>query len=273
VPNAISRTSKASLCSLCLLCSTLVAPSIAQAGDLFITTEVLLEEQGTNAEVLGFLFGADSTSSLSFTSFVDPSGNSFSYSTVAGSHYLGQRISLTGSGTIDASGNYDVTASLDLGGTLLQIAGKETVSPDGHIVTSEKDETNKDVKTGDTHYKGEIGQPNDTSKIVEGWQTDAKGEHVSKSDFGGTDKYDKTTDDWVFTIVPNDLQQQNPPPFVFSFGFSPAGGGDGTFTATISTVPEPPTITLSLLSTLVLLTYFRLRQAPRQTLTSKVSVR
>lgn len=251
---------------LCLLGPMLVASPITRAGDLLTTTEILLEEQGTKAYVLGYYFGADPHSPLSFTSFVDPSGNSFSYATVPGSTYLGQSLSLAGSGTLDQNGNYDVSATLDFGGKILQIIGKEKESADGHTVQSDDNTSFGGKKTGDTHYLGTIKQPNNTSDITEGWMTDENSDHISKSDFGGTDKLNKDGD-WEFTIVPKFANQASPPPSIFSTGFTPVNGGAGDFTVTISPVPEPPAVTMLLLGVLIL-AFCRKRVTSGLTLTS-----
>lgn len=247
------------LLSIAFLFGTIVAGSaVARADLLTTTTELLFEEQGTSAIVLGSTFGADPRSPLSFTSFIDPSGSSFSYATISGSTYLGQSLTISGSGMLDA-GNYDVSASINLGGAILQILGKETVkeNPDGSVtITSDKDKIEDGKKTGDTHTETRLtGLGGDDPKShADGHLTEPDGTTTPDSDFSADDTWNKKTKKWEwdghFDVM------GGPVPDVFSSGFTPAEGGAGTFT-TIITAPEPSTLKLFLPGLLILLVCLR----------------
>jgi hypothetical protein len=204
----VNGGAKALLYPVFLFAACVGPSSVARADLLSITTEVLFEEQGTTALSLGSVFGADATSPISFTSFVDPSGTSFSYATVPGSMYLGQSLTITGSGTLN-TGNYHVSASINLGGIVLDILGEEQVIPivdeKSVEIISDKDEMKKGKKTGDTHsdiVETGLGGDNPMS-AGKGHRTKADGTEEDGTGWKGKDKWNKKTEEWDWTIFPD----------------------------------------------------------------------
>jgi hypothetical protein len=239
-------------------------------ADLLTTTEIMIEHQATSALVLGSMFGPDPSSPLSFLSFVAPSGDSFSFATVAGTTYLGQDLALSGSGAVDSTGSYDVLTNIKLGLAELQIFGKEVrkENEDGTVeFTSDTDDTDKDgKKTGDSHSVLTITPDSSgrhTSKFV-GYLTDKDGKKIPKSDLRGADRWNTKTKEWDILTSPDFPGEPGSPPVIASQGLSPEDGGPGTFTTTISAVPEPSALILAVTGAPLGLVYAWWRQrAPR----------
>jgi hypothetical protein len=99
----------------------------AQAGPLSAITEVtetMMEVQGAEASLIGRLFGSDPKSPLSFTSSMDFTNYTFSFSLNPGSTYLGNSITLSGSGSGNATtGVFTWSTTGSLAGTLLGGSG------------------------------------------------------------------------------------------------------------------------------------------------------
>jgi hypothetical protein len=239
-------------------------------ADLLTATEMMIEHQATSALVLGAMFGPDQSSPLSFQSFVAPSGDSFSFATVAGMTYLGQDLAMSGSGAVDSTGSYDVLTNIKFGLAELQIFGKEVrkENPDGSIeFTSDDDITDRDgKKTGDFHavytiVRDDTGRH--TSKRV-GYLTDKDGKKIPNSDFAGVDRWNTKTKEWDLLTSPDFPGEPGSPPVIASLGLSPEDGGPGTFTTTISAVPEPSALTLAVTGAPLGLVYaWWRRRAPR----------
>lgn len=64
-------------------------------------TEVLMQSQGTDAELIARLYGPDPGVSLLFTSNVDPAASRYDYALASGSTYPGQPLVLAGSGAVN----------------------------------------------------------------------------------------------------------------------------------------------------------------------------
>ena len=95
---------------------SLLSPPASAARLATEAIDVLKEAQGADTAFIGRYFGPDQDSVLSFNSNIDPSGNSFNYSLVPGSKYLGLDTTLSTSGNFNSSTNaWDVVSlgSLD----------------------------------------------------------------------------------------------------------------------------------------------------------------
>jgi len=236
---------------LIALCGLLDRPQAAKAGSIDLTTEVMIEEQSTDAYFLGGFFGVDPDSLLAFTSFVDPSTASFTYSTVLGTMFLGQSLTLTGSGTVDGSGNYDVAANGDLGGFLFQILGKEKIidNGDGTTTVISDDDVNdaEGNKISDKHFMETV---TDTTSSGVAWLTNADGSEKTGSRRNFKDEL--VDGEWKTTILPDPSLGSSPSPIVVSSGYSPPGGGAGSFTTSIMTT-EPSQFSLLLIGAFCLI--------------------
>ncbi len=230
------------------LLGALVTASPRARADVVLSTEIMIGEIGTDVTMLGYDRGIDPTATLSFTSFVDPSGSSFQYATVPGTTYQGQSFSLTGTGTVDANGVYAVSATFNFGGIVSTLAGDETTKQEDDGSTSEtsnEDERDKNGnKTGDSHtftsYKN-----NKSTKFFD--HTDANGK-IDKSSISN-DSYNPDTGEWIDTGLPDVLFDPHPLPGYTAIGFSPLAGGEGSFTTVLFVAtPEPSTLSLVLVA-------------------------
>jgi hypothetical protein len=122
-----ARSSCLGLGTLWLLL-TIASPS--RAGFVGID-EIMLSAEQCDAAFLGSVFGPGGTSPLSFTSSVNVSANTFSYTLNPGSTYLGQAISLTTTGYYDATNSiWNWSSSGSLGTTSWNNIGSETITGD-----------------------------------------------------------------------------------------------------------------------------------------------
>jgi len=87
-----------------------------------LAIEAMITAQQYDAAFIGFQFGSSSNSHLNYSSYVDPSGQSFSFGLNSGSTYLGQPITLSASGTLDpATQMWKVSSSGSYAGTPWQV--------------------------------------------------------------------------------------------------------------------------------------------------------
>src|SRR5947209_18395351 len=78
-------------------------------------TEAMMISQGQDAMSMGIVFG-DALGSLTFSSAIDPTGKTFSYTSDAGQTFGGKSFSLTASGAFStATGDYTLSASGSIG--------------------------------------------------------------------------------------------------------------------------------------------------------------
>jgi hypothetical protein len=210
--------------------------------DVFLASEALSLELTNNLGLLGYNFGADPNSPLTFTTFVNPTGSAFSYTSISTS-YNGQNFALTGSGTIDAGGNLAVSASGFLGAESLASAGDGTamLALDGSFLVSihmqyknpkhgndrnAKESGTRDASTNTGYYT--------TLRLVMGKPVEEK---IPDSDFKSTDFYDK---DGKYHESETPITNfSTPVPQLDMAGLLPRDGGGGSLTATIAPVPEP----------------------------------
>lgn len=98
------------LCSLCYVLPANAASAFA------IANEIMMYEQSQDLSYIADRFGVDPASPLSFTTYVDPAGHSFTYSLKSGSTYQGRPIVLTVSGALTPERYWDVSSSGSYGG-------------------------------------------------------------------------------------------------------------------------------------------------------------
>jgi len=209
-----------------------------------VATELMIENQTSNAAFIGAMFGADPSSALNFTSNVDPSGNSFSYTLTPGSTYLGQNATLSGTGSFDPSMTVmTFSSSGSLGSNAWSTSGTDTIAPiAGGYTDSSMLALAAPANFNDTHREITIGTV--TSKAV-GYLTN-NGVEIPGSSFNETDSINPFTGKWR---IDWEVKSTVSSLIGGSEGLSPAAGGAGAFTMI---VPEPSSIVLLLFAILAL---------------------
>jgi hypothetical protein len=216
-------------------------------------TEVLMHAQAADASLIARMFGTDPLSPLSFITTVDPLGRSFSYATTTGAMYLGQPISLSGSGTLGGATNtWAWTSNATVGATswsatgTANIVGDPTLALDWQaiIIPPLPPPLAFDLSGGVRLIRaGPLGLSRGTLTLTFGT--------VPIGSVVVTDFYNPFTRRWrVLSVgfqvasVPSDPRGNFRPFRIESDGQSPGTGGAGSFTTTISAVPEPSTAAL-----------------------------
>lgn len=233
-------THKIFYCALAMLVFSMAATPAARAAtpqQIELLTHLMIENQGDNAGFLGLMFGPDPGSPLNFSSNVDPSGTTFSFSTNPGTTYQGQSLSLSGSGTFNPSMDVlTLSSSGTLGSDSWTTSGTETITGSGDIISST---ANFDLfnaaqqKAGDKERVATLYDRTNGTSVDIGVYTDKDGKPIPGGLFTSTDKYNKATGEWEFKETPAGGLNFA----VASQGFSPLTGGTGTFVASV--VPEP----------------------------------
>jgi len=104
-----------------------------------VATEVMMH---TQADVAGFIatqFGVDPNSSLSYSTYVDPGGQSFTFSLNSGTTFLGQPLALTESGTfVPSTRTWNMSGSALYGSTPWTLTSSLvlTTGPNASVLTS-----------------------------------------------------------------------------------------------------------------------------------------
>jgi hypothetical protein len=121
-----------SIFALFLIVGGLTAPAKADPiTPTVLLTEMLTQDMAENTGFLEILFGADQTSPITFSIFVDPVNLLFSFSTRPGTTYLGQSLVLGGSGSLNSTmGITSLSASGMLGSFAWTTAGSYQLTGD-----------------------------------------------------------------------------------------------------------------------------------------------
>src|SRR6516225_1057442 len=114
---------------------SLMASSIFQSRQTFAgfvsadgVTDTMMEYQSEQLMMIGHVFGADGASPLSFSSTVDAAAMTYSFQLKLGSTYLGQSMTLAGSGVFDtATDTFDRSALGSLGAFHWTSAGTDAL--------------------------------------------------------------------------------------------------------------------------------------------------
>jgi hypothetical protein len=98
-----------------------------------LITELLMNDEVTNASLMALFLGPDFSSQVTYTTFVDRANLSFSFSSQTGSMYLGQSLNLSGSGVFDPNtGIMSLASSGALGLTQWSTSGQFFVTGDSN---------------------------------------------------------------------------------------------------------------------------------------------
>jgi hypothetical protein len=202
----------------------------------------MMDAEGANATLLGRLFGPDNGTVLSFTYSVDNVNETFSYSSMPGSTYLGQPFSLSASGDFNStSGLWEMSASGALGSTSLNGTGSGSVTDPPPIPTG-----TYSWLWGLLDYHASVSYSAVFSSVE---STASAGLSIAGTDvatFSGTD-LQKFGQGWTWTAGQIQIGGFNFD--ILSAGNDPAG----TFTTQITTVPEPTALNLISIGALSLL--------------------
>ena len=271
------RTTTQNLVSLVTIALALAAPQLGLAsnqaawGSLVVNslppaqlmTEAMMGTQGGDAGLIGMFLGADANAPLQFTSFVDPTNFTFSFSLTAGSTYMGQPMTLSGSGSFDPNtGSLSALSSGTFGAESFSVSDSETWTNTTDGIAGLGDQTlsvngSEKGRRVVTHRRFS----RDGTSEESGHYVDEHGHRIPGSDFQEPDDYDTPDDpDWDFGTR---RIREGGPYSVFSTGFSPLDGGAGSFTTTISPVPEPSSLLLVGSGMLGLAGLLRKRLLPR----------
>jgi hypothetical protein len=235
------------LAAMVATCFSFTGSQSTRAGNLppvAVVNEVMMEVQGAEAAYIGRTFGPDTSSPLSFTSNVDVAAQTFSFSLNGGSTYQGNSISLSGSGALDSStGLFDWSTTGFLGSSPLD--GSGTINPDPGIGGRWPPDGPIYV---DWHGQGSIGIDSQ-GHVTSSWSYQFTINDLIVSQGQGKDNLNlgiMIGNNWNWVLDP--VQVGDESFAIDTTGFTPPTGGSGAFTVTISSVPEPSTITLGCIS-------------------------
>jgi len=219
-------SSAATLALICAPGAVLAAPP--DPLDVATLTQLMIENQGNDMTLLGLGFGVDPSSPVDFTSLVDATGMSFSFTAVSGSMYKGQLVTLTGNGVFDPMTNIlSTTASIGLGGSTFADTGTLDLSAGSNFM-----QTTELTPPMPTPFFSE-DMTDDECMEKPGFFEDFcyyTNNHVKIPGSDYLSVVSMTGPNWTF---------RNTGVFdVSSVGTSPIDGGPGTFTTTLA-VPEP----------------------------------
>lgn len=205
--------------------------AVADTIDPLTLTQLMMEDEAQDSILLGSIFGADPASPIDFTSNVDITGMTFSYNSVPDSLYLGQTVSIDGTGSVDgATDTLTISSTIGLGAI--------TFSTDGTIAVNLAADPKTDSYTRTfPRFPVPGGMANDqecdslqfsSGRSLATCQYTLNG-RVFGTPFTEADM--NVAGAWNVTEGTDFVQ-------ITSTGFSPPTGGIGSFTTTITT-PEP----------------------------------
>ena len=146
------------------------------AGQL---TDLMVENQGDNAEFIAIVFGTDANSPLAFTSNVNSAGTLFTFS-LTPTLYRGQSMTLTGTGSYDSTTNIlQLSSSGSLGSTSWTTAGTAAVTFSGsdlNVLTNINFLNGGVEKSADVHAEGFVRADGTTGGF--GFDTDKNGDPI-----------------------------------------------------------------------------------------------
>ena len=212
-------------------CATTLTP-----GQL---TDLMVENQGDNAEFIALIFGSDASSPLTFSSNVNSAGTLFAFF-LAPTTYRGQSMTLSGTGSFDPTTNIlQLASSGSLGSSSWTTAGTAAITVSGTDlnVSTNLNFLNGGVqKSADVHAEGFVRADGTTGGF--GFDTDKNGDPIPGSTRIFKDDHQSEIGTWNYRSI-SDLGFT-----IDSVGFSTPRGGTGSFTTTIQPVPEPSAMLL-----------------------------
>jgi hypothetical protein len=221
--------------------------------------DLMLENQGDNAEFIALIFGPDKTSALTFSSTLNSTATLFSYS-LTPVIYLGQTLNLTGTGSFDTTtGVLQLNSSGSLGTLSWTTTGTDTISVSGtdlNVTTQLNFLKGGAVKSADVEATGFVRADGSTGGF--GFHTDENGDPIPGTTRIFKDSQQNSTGAMAYSSSTVGLGYG-----INISGSSPPGGGAGTTTGNIIPIPEPSTFFL-LSSGFGLATVFLGNRFPKQ---------
>jgi hypothetical protein len=223
---------------------TVAQPVAGSAATLDVSTltQLMIEDQGQDVFLLGLEFGF-APQAISFTSNVDAGAQSYSYTTVAGSKYLGEALSISATATFDPSTDIvtvDSSTTLGLLSYSTVATNTLTVAPDLVRDMEKRDIPEKMVdgmKVNDEEWR--TLENRDNGRTIDLVYLTFNGKRVPIPPTPSIDMYRPLPGTWTFNQTSTALLFR-----VISSGSSSSTGGPGTFTSNLVAIPEPTTMTL-----------------------------
>ncbi len=219
----------------CLVTLSLVVAASAEPIDPATLTQLMIEVQGGEIELIAGTFGVGAGGVLPFTSTVDVTAMTFSYSVGPGATLNGLPLTFSSSAAFDpATDTLTGAGSGQLGTMGFDTSPKQTLT-DREQGTDVSDIPIKDKQgntLGSRHIDSQFFKNGDST--TKDFRTDSEGKKIPGTDSNGTDRYSSTSGLWTYSSTSDEGI------VVISFGVSPLTGGPGSFTTTVTT-PEPST--------------------------------
>lgn len=242
------------------------APSIGadtkQYPKEIITTEMMMDAQGTLMAALALLYGPDVNSVLHFSSYVDAANRSYSFRTDDGSSYLGQPFSFLGSGRF-SGGQWSFDGGGEFAGETAEDHGKSVTVPEEDSPDAGKSEWKVKFGGQELIFEADVEYYDPYPEIPNLFHLRSKGTFRLK----GTDSTFKGTDvqnadgTWTWTLVVSSAAHGD---FRIDSQGLRSDTGIGNFDVAFTPVPEPSTISLFASSVLLMIARRARRTTDRQ---------
>jgi hypothetical protein len=211
----------------------LVARGWASPIDSTTLTQLMIEVQGGEIDQIAATFGVGVGGVLPFTSTVNVTAMTFSYSVGPGAALNGLPLTFSSSAVFDpATDTLTGAGSGQLGTMGFDTSPKQTLT-DREKGTDVSDIPIKDKQgntLGSRHIDSQFFSNGDST--TKEFRTDKDGKKIEGSDKTGTNRYTTTSGLWTYNTTGEDGI------VVVSSGLSPLTGGQGSFTTRVTT-PEP----------------------------------
>lgn len=240
----------------------LASISAAGLGPIDQATETMMEYQGALLHTLGWYAAPQGPTSLSFSSYVDPQGQYFTFVLDTGQTYKGVELTFSGKGALTEPDTWSLASLANAGTGSWTTTGTAVYAgdPTGDYTIDSFIDVFFDLSMDSTTIS-EVTYTNT------GIRTASLGKITISDVFGsrsyqGQDVYDMNTGKW--TRHQGDPYPDNSPIRTSSFGESSGGGGGGRFVTYIDPVPGPAAALAPIIG--FILGFWRLRRPRRSAL-------
>ena len=210
-----------------------------------LLTELMMNDEAASGTMMALFFGADFTAHPAFMTNVDTANLMFTFASQPGNTYLGQSLSLSGSGVYDPNtGITSLSSTGLLGSTQWVTSGTFFVTqvPTGYTFTGFENFVTVPGNFPPTRcvtidFTGAELNDDGTSLAIATRMNECTGASGTATQ---ADTYE-VTDDYLIIILVNGAVHQ------FSLqdeGESPQGGGAGDYTISFTSTPEPSSLLL-----------------------------
>lgn len=212
----------------------------AGLGPVDQATEMMMEYQGSLLHTLGSYVRPQNSTSLMFTSFVDPSGAYFTFTLDPGQKYNGVDLLFSGKGELAASDTWSLGSSASAGsGTWTSIGTAQFVGdPELEGTFDSFFDVFFDLSLTTTTISEVTYEQTAIRTASLGKITISDG--LTSKSYQGRDVYDYKTGTW--TWYQGDSYPDKSPIRTSSAGTSSGGGGGGRFVTYVDPVPGPSAV-------------------------------